>query len=103
MFLGSDRTYLLMWLRNREGYAARLNQKTSFHGPVMTKEDRKILKEFTGRIHERLSDARVWASVSRANGETARVGIVESDAIRVGIVTFEYDIFFELRSQLNRI
>ncbi|MGD8298149.1 MAG: hypothetical protein PVH37_20825 [Desulfobacterales bacterium] len=42
---------------------------------MMTKEDRKILKEFTGRIHKRLSDARVWAFVSRVSGETARVGI----------------------------
>ena len=70
---------------------------------MMTKKDRKILKEFTGHIHERFSDARVWAFVSRVSGETARVGSDESDAIRVGIVAFEYDIFFELRSQLNRI
>ncbi len=70
---------------------------------MMTKKDRKILKEFTGRIHERLSDARVWAFVSRVSGETARVGSDESDAIRIGIVAFEYDIFFELQSQLNRI
>ena len=70
---------------------------------MITKEDRKILKEFTGRIHKRLSDARVWAFVSRVSGETARVEIDQSEAIIVGIVAFEYDIFFELRSQLNRI
>ena len=36
---------------------------------MMSKEDRKILKEFTSRIHERFSDARVWAFGSRARGE----------------------------------
>ena len=34
----------------------------------MTKEDRKIFKEFTDRVHERFSDARVWAFGSRARG-----------------------------------
>jgi predicted nucleotidyltransferase len=36
---------------------------------MMSKEDRKILKEFTDRVHERFSDARVWAFGSRARGE----------------------------------
>jgi predicted nucleotidyltransferase len=36
---------------------------------MMSKEDRKILKEFTSRILERFSDARVWAFGSRARGE----------------------------------
>jgi predicted nucleotidyltransferase len=35
---------------------------------MMTKEDRKIFKEFTDRVHERFSDARVWAFGSRARG-----------------------------------
>jgi predicted nucleotidyltransferase len=36
---------------------------------MMTKEDRKIFKGFTNRVHERFSDARVWAFGSRARGE----------------------------------
>jgi predicted nucleotidyltransferase len=36
---------------------------------MMTKEDRKIFKEFTDHVHERFSDARVWAFGSRARGE----------------------------------
>ena len=36
---------------------------------MMSKEDRKILKKFKVRIHERFSDARVWAFGSRARGE----------------------------------
>jgi len=36
---------------------------------MMSKEDRKILKKFKARIHERFSDARVWAFGSRARGE----------------------------------
>ncbi|MGD9373417.1 MAG: nucleotidyltransferase domain-containing protein [Desulfobacterales bacterium] len=36
---------------------------------MMTKEDRKILKEFTDRVHERFPDARVWAFGSRARGD----------------------------------
>ena len=36
---------------------------------MMTKEDQKILKEFTGRVHEQFSDARIWAFGSRARGE----------------------------------
>jgi predicted nucleotidyltransferase len=36
---------------------------------MMTKEDRKILKEFNGRIQERFPDSRVWAFGSRARGE----------------------------------
>jgi predicted nucleotidyltransferase len=35
---------------------------------MMSKEDRKILKKFKARIHERFSDARVWAFGSRARG-----------------------------------
>jgi len=35
---------------------------------MMTKEDRKIFKEFTDRVHERFSNARVWAFGSRARG-----------------------------------
>ena len=35
----------------------------------MTKEDRKIFKEFTDRVHERFSDARVWAFGSRVRGD----------------------------------
>jgi predicted nucleotidyltransferase len=35
---------------------------------MMTKEDRKIFKEFTDRVHERFPDARVWAFGSRARG-----------------------------------
>ena len=36
---------------------------------MMTKEDRKIFKQFTDRVHERFSDARVWAFGSRARGD----------------------------------
>ena len=36
---------------------------------MMSKEDHKILKEFANRVHERFSDARVWAFGSRARGE----------------------------------
>ena len=36
---------------------------------MMTEEDNKILKEFTDRVHERFSDALVWAFGSRARGE----------------------------------
>ena len=36
---------------------------------MMTKEDRKIFKEFTARVNRRFSDARVWAFGSRARGE----------------------------------
>ncbi len=35
----------------------------------MTKEDRKIFIEFTDRVRERFSDARVWAFGSRARGD----------------------------------
>lgn len=36
---------------------------------MMSKEDRKILNEFKARVHERFSDARVWAFGSRARGD----------------------------------
>lgn len=36
---------------------------------MMSKEDRKILNEFMARVHERFSDARVWAFGSRARGD----------------------------------
>jgi predicted nucleotidyltransferase len=36
---------------------------------MMSKEDRKILDEFTSRVRERFSDAQVWAFGSRARGE----------------------------------
>ncbi|MCP4622240.1 MAG: nucleotidyltransferase domain-containing protein [bacterium] len=36
---------------------------------MMTKEDRKIFIEFTDRVRERFSDARVWAFGSRARGD----------------------------------
>ena len=36
---------------------------------MMSKEDRKILKEFSSRVRERFSEARVWAFGSRARGE----------------------------------
>ncbi len=36
---------------------------------MMTNEDRIIFEEFTARVHERFSDARVWAFGSRARGE----------------------------------
>ena len=36
---------------------------------MMSKEDRKILKEFTDHVRDRFSDARVWAFGSRARGE----------------------------------
>jgi len=36
---------------------------------MMTKEDRKIFKEFADRVHERFSDARVWAFGSRVRGD----------------------------------
>jgi predicted nucleotidyltransferase len=35
---------------------------------MMSKEDRKILNEFTSRVREKFSDARVWAFGSRARG-----------------------------------
>jgi predicted nucleotidyltransferase len=36
---------------------------------MISKEDRKILDEFTARVRERFSDAQVWAFGSRARGE----------------------------------
>jgi len=36
---------------------------------MMTKEDCKIFREFTDRVYERFSDARIWAFGSRARGE----------------------------------
>ena len=36
---------------------------------MMCKEDRKILKEFSRRVNEQFSDARIWAFGSRAKGE----------------------------------
>jgi predicted nucleotidyltransferase len=36
---------------------------------MMSKEDRKILNKFSARVHERFSDARIWAFGSRARGE----------------------------------
>jgi predicted nucleotidyltransferase len=36
---------------------------------MMSKEDRKILNQFSARVHERFSDARVWAFGSRARGD----------------------------------
>ena len=36
---------------------------------MMSKEDRKILDEFTSRVRKRFSDAKVWAFGSRARGE----------------------------------
>ncbi len=36
---------------------------------MMSKEDRKVFYEFTARVRERFSDARVWAFGSRARGE----------------------------------
>jgi len=36
---------------------------------MISKEDRKVLNEFTTRVRERFSDARVWAYGSRARGE----------------------------------
>jgi predicted nucleotidyltransferase len=35
---------------------------------MMSKEDRKILNEFTSRVRKKFSDARVWAFGSRARG-----------------------------------
>jgi len=35
---------------------------------MMSKKDRKILKKFKARVHERFSDARIWAFGSRARG-----------------------------------
>ena len=35
---------------------------------MISEEDRKILDEFTSRVRERFSDARVWAFGSRARG-----------------------------------
>ncbi len=35
---------------------------------MMSKEDRKILNEFTSRVREKFTDARVWAFGSRARG-----------------------------------
>jgi predicted nucleotidyltransferase len=36
---------------------------------MMSKEDRAILSDFTTRVRERFSDAKVWAFGSRARGE----------------------------------
>ena len=36
---------------------------------MMSKEDQKILKEFSSRVRSQFSDARVWAFGSRARGE----------------------------------
>ena len=37
---------------------------------MMTKEDRKIFKEFTDRVHARFSDARVWRLLGQDHGIT---------------------------------
>jgi predicted nucleotidyltransferase len=39
---------------------------------MMSEEDRRIFDEFTNRVRERFSDARVWAFGSRARGEATR-------------------------------
>jgi predicted nucleotidyltransferase len=36
---------------------------------MISKEDQKILNQFSARVHERFSDARVWAFGSRARGD----------------------------------
>ena len=36
---------------------------------MMSKEDRKIFNQFSARVRERFSDARVWAFGSRARGD----------------------------------
>ena len=36
---------------------------------MMSKEDRKILKKFKARVHERFADTRIWAFGSRARGD----------------------------------
>jgi predicted nucleotidyltransferase len=36
---------------------------------MMSKEDRKILNQFSARVHERFSNARVWAFGSRVRGD----------------------------------
>ena len=40
---------------------------------MMSEEDRRIFDEFTNRVRERFSDARVWAFGSRARGEAYRI------------------------------
>jgi len=37
---------------------------------MMSKEDRKILKKFKARVHERFSDSRIWAFGSRTRGDS---------------------------------
>ena len=56
---------------------------------MMSNEDRKILNEFTAIVHERFSDARIWAFGSRARGEATW----ESD----------FDIFIVLREVDQKI
>jgi predicted nucleotidyltransferase len=36
---------------------------------MMSNQDKKIFKEFTQRVYERFSDARIWAFGSRARGD----------------------------------
>ena len=36
---------------------------------MMSKEDREILNKFKSRVHERFSDARIWAFGSRTRGD----------------------------------
>jgi predicted nucleotidyltransferase len=48
-------------------FRQKMGQGRSFE--MISKEDRKILNEFTNRVRERFSDAQVWAFGSRARGE----------------------------------
>jgi predicted nucleotidyltransferase len=38
---------------------------------MMSKEDQKILTQFSARVPDRFSDARAWAFGSRARGDAA--------------------------------
>ena len=60
-----------IWLAFINAVDRRLRQTRRRAGlfKMMSKEDRNILKEFSGRVRDRFSDARVWAFGSRARGE----------------------------------
>ena len=74
---------------------------------MMSKEDRKILDEFTTRVRERFSDARVWAFGSRARGEATWESdfdmFIVLSAVDQKIDRWVRDIAWEVGFENNRV
>ena len=74
---------------------------------MMTTEDRIILKEFSGRVHERFSDARIWAFGSRARGEATWESdfdmFIVLSAVDQKIDRWIRDIAWEVGFEIDRI